>query len=68
MELEADIFFSRLRGVVFWAILEDFLAGSGSRVKPEMGMAAMRGKQSACRLRQHDVDRAANFVMPCSIN
>jgi hypothetical protein len=48
MVLEADIFFSRLRGVVFfWVSLRTFLVLSTIQVKPEMGMPAMRRKQVA---------------------
>jgi hypothetical protein len=43
--LEADIFLSRLRGVVFLGVVGTFLARSTPQVKPEMGMPAMRRKQ-----------------------
>src|SRR6476620_4421242 len=47
MELAEDIFFSRLRAVVFLGIVGTFLALSMIQVKPEIGMAPMLRKQGA---------------------
>ncbi|RUX94598.1 MULTISPECIES: hypothetical protein [unclassified Mesorhizobium] len=59
--MEADIFFSRLQGVVL--SLRTFLALSQPQVKPEMGMAPMRGKQVApCRGGHSSI--AAQHILP----
>ncbi|MBZ9742438.1 MULTISPECIES: hypothetical protein [unclassified Mesorhizobium] len=61
MTMEADIFFSRLQGVV--VPLGTFLAVSQPQVKPEIGMAPMRRKQVASR-RAEGTAAAAQHVLP----
>jgi hypothetical protein len=75
MELAEDIFFSRLRAVVFLGIVGTFLALSMIQVKPEIGMAPMRRKQGAhCCARglaaaaQHILPAMQHYVIPHCTN
>ncbi|WP_146606058.1 hypothetical protein [Mesorhizobium kowhaii] len=71
--MEADIFFSRLQGVVL--SLRTFLALSRTQVKPEMGMAPMRSKHIApCHgctpsiAAQHILPAMQHLMMPQCTN